>query len=85
MKQCKCGCDEIVKERNIYINGHNRRGKNSYNMSGKNNPMYGKNHSIETKSKIRKARKGKKASEETKKKIGVGISNFYKDKASMAT
>jgi group I intron endonuclease len=37
-------------------------------MSGKNNPMFGKNHSEETIAKISGARKGKSHSEETRKK-----------------
>jgi len=27
---CKCGCGEEVKEGNLYVHGHNRRGLASY-------------------------------------------------------
>ena len=38
-------------------------------MSGENNPMYGKRHSAETRSKISEKRKGTKLSEERKRQM----------------
>lgn len=83
MNKCKCGCgQEVTKENNIYINGHNtwNKGKKglqkhsektkelmSNNRSGEKNSMYGKKQTEETKEKIRNKRLGKKASEETRK------------------
>ena len=49
-----------------YIEGMKKR---SENMIGENNHFFGKNHSEETKEKIRKAKLGTKVSEETKQKI----------------
>jgi len=53
---------EANRKRNL---GH----KNNYDISGKNNPMYGKHHSKETKAKIRKKAIGRKVSEETRRKL----------------
>lgn len=49
-------------------------GKKRFSVTGSNNPMYGKNHSEDTKEKIRKARVGKKMpsrSIEYRKKMSV--------------
>jgi len=87
--KCLCGCEKDVKEGNKYINGHNNwnkgkkglqkawnKGKKWEEMSGENNPMFGKEHSEETKQKIsavlkgrRSSRKGCNLSKETKMKI----------------
>ena len=40
-------------------------------QAGENHPMYGKHHSEETKNKMRESHKGKKFTEEHKKKIGA--------------
>ena len=42
-------------------------------LKGKNNPMYGKHHSEETKKKMSEARKGRKLSEETKRKLSEAL------------
>jgi len=44
-------------------------GFKGYDSSGENNPNYGKHHSIETKEKISKKAKGRKLSDNTKKKL----------------
>jgi len=48
-KYCKCGCKQIVN--NKFVQGHNSKGKN--------NPMYGKHHSVKTIKKMSQSRKGK--------------------------
>ena len=67
-KYCGCGCGELAKEGNIFINGHNAKDKF--------NPMYGKHHSEETRKKISIAEKGKIISDDVKKKM----SDMYKGK-----
>ena len=47
------------------------RNKMSEAQKGKNNPMYGKKHSVETINKIAEANKGKKRSEETRNKMST--------------
>ena len=42
-------------------------------LSGVNNPMYGRHHSRETKQKISQSLKGKKHSEETREKISQSL------------
>ena len=55
MVKCKCGCGkEVTKEGNVFINGHNWKGKK---------------HSEDTKCKMSETKKGKKHLEETKRKI----------------
>jgi very-short-patch-repair endonuclease len=50
--KCKCGCGEKVKTSgNIYILGHNSRGKN--------NPFYGRHHTKTSKEKLSKVNRGK--------------------------
>jgi group I intron endonuclease len=49
-------------------------------LSGENNPFYGKTHTKEIKEKIRKSHTGKKASEETRKKMRLSkIGNIPKN------
>jgi hypothetical protein len=55
---CKCGCEEYAKEGNVYINGHNNRGKTP---------------SEETKVKQRKSHLGKTQSEEHKAKKSAAM------------
>lgn len=66
--KCKCGCGQEVKEGNMFIYGHQRRGKIPWNKGispsretkkkqrevklGENNPMFGRNHSTESKQRI---------------------------------
>jgi len=52
-------CDGTGILRNLTNGGDGASLHNSYDKSGENNPMYGKNHSEETREKIRKARIGK--------------------------
>lgn len=78
MNKCKCGCgQEVIKEGNLYLNGHNSRGKkrpnHSKKMMGENNPS----KRIEVRKKISKSLMGKPSgmlgkhhSEETKRKVG---------------
>ena len=46
---------------------------------GENNPMYGKHHSDEAKKKLREANKGKKLSEETRKKMSEAKKNMSEE------
>lgn len=59
----------------ISMNNPNKRPENraklSEMMKGCGNPMFGRNHSEETKQKIRLARTGSKATEETKEKMSL--------------
>lgn len=49
--------------------------KSRRSYSGNSNPFYGKHQSIQARKKISKANKGKKLSEETIKKIKLGLNN----------
>lgn len=66
---CKCGCgqrtkwNERFKKFNIYLNRHQNRGKN--------NPMYSKPRSEETKRKIRDGNKDKYVSLKTRRKLSI--------------
>lgn len=65
---CKCGCGLVVlKEKNKYIKGHNRRGLFAWN-TGKKGIFY---HSEETKKKMSKLSKGKPKSKEHNKKVSI--------------
>ena len=50
--------------------------ENHADVSGSNNPMYGKHHSALAKAKISKVHRGKKISEETRAKISYASSNI---------
>ena len=89
-RNCECGCKQIVKEGNRFIHNHHMIGKKrpehskklkefyknnpdrildmSKLMSGKNNPMYGKG-----------PMKGKKHSEESKKKNRISHLKYIKE------
>jgi uncharacterized Zn finger protein (UPF0148 family) len=80
MKKCMCGCGQIVKVGNVFINGHNSRYHNGFkdrkhsektkqkiSEARKNSPPM----SDETKKKISEAGKGRKVSEVTRKKISI--------------
>lgn len=54
------------------------KSKNGYNK-GKNNPMYGKHHSEETKRKIGKVHRGSYHSEETRRKISEANKEWYRN------
>jgi 5-methylcytosine-specific restriction endonuclease McrA len=54
-KLCFCGCGQEVKKNNKFIFGHQNRGKNNY--------MYGKHHSEESKLKNSESNKGKQKGE----------------------
>jgi len=91
MQLCKCGCGIEVKPGNMFINGHNMRGNDAWNKGithkdkvkrkmsekreGKNNPMWGKKHTKNSKIRMSKAWNyreppiGKKHKESTKIKI----------------
>lgn len=60
---------EISEETREKLRQANRKRKIFPDMSGENNPMFGKNHSDETREKIRQSRLGKKTSEQTKIKL----------------
>lgn len=56
------------------IANRSKRGKKlNYSLSGKNNPMFGRKHSEETKDKIRLKAIGRKISDETKNKLRMAI------------
>ena len=59
----------ISEETREKLRQANRRRKHFPDMSGENNPMFGKHLSDDTKDKIRQTRIGQKASEETKLKL----------------
>lgn len=69
MKLCECGCgQEVTKDSNRFINGHNNNGKHltkemknilSKSLSGEKCYLFGKHRSEETKIKISQAKKGK--------------------------
>jgi len=67
----KNGIDKRIKEEklNYYLTLGWVNGRSNNDVSGKNNPMYGKHLSNEHKEKISKAHLGKKISNETKQKI----------------
>ncbi len=62
-------CLDCNKKITRYHKRCNRCNNKKY-FSGKNNPMYGRTHSIEVKNKLRKLRLNTKLSEQTKTKIG---------------
>ena len=64
--KCVCGCREDVVQKN---NWYKPRFIMGHNSKGENNNMYGRNHTEETKQKIRLAKKGKKCPRSTKIKI----------------
>jgi len=69
-KYCECGCGQIVKLGNRYINGHSQRNK-----------KFSKDH----KRKIRESKKGKlrnSHSKNTKKKISNSIKKIWNDPSS---
>lgn len=68
---CKCGCGEPVNQRKDgtffdYVKYHH--------MRGENHPLYGIGHTKKSKEKMSKSRKGKKLSEEHKKKLSQAFS-----------
>jgi hypothetical protein len=56
----------------------------SQRMSGENNPFYGKNHSEETRDKIREARKTQEISDVTKEKMRLARLGKFRDAKSEA-
>ena len=52
--------------------------KNHINVSGKNNPNYGKKHTLETKEKISKTNKGRKNPKHSKRMSGNNNPNYNK-------
>jgi hypothetical protein len=74
----------IMMKNNGYYNGYlyeKAKIRFSNNMLGENNPFYGKNHTEETKEKLRVFKIGKKLDEETKQKMRISNlgekNNFY--------
>ena len=59
----------ISEETREKLKKANKRRKIFPDMSGENNPMYGKHHSKETREKIKQSRLGQKPSEETRLKL----------------
>lgn len=92
-KKCKCGCGNIVKLENRYINGHNFKNKDK-KLSEETKlkirlANIGKKHTKETKLKISESMKGKKHTKETKKKMSLASkdkkkSEEHKRKLSLA-
>jgi very-short-patch-repair endonuclease len=62
MKHCKCGCGNVVKKGNIYINGHNKStlGKPNKNKGKTYKEIFGEKKSKEISDKIRKTKIGEK-------------------------
>jgi len=76
IKLCECDCGGFAKPGKRFINGHQRRGKYHSKKSiekmrhfGKENSMFGKHHSEDTKKKISISELGKIVLEKTKIKI----------------
>lgn len=65
---CQCKCGELIKE--YSKSGEKVKFKKGHHARGKNNPMFGNHHSIETKQKIAKVQLGRKHSEERRRKNG---------------
>lgn len=60
---------EISEETREKLRQANKKRKKYPDMSGENNPMFGRSHSEETKEKLRQLRLGQKSSEQTKIKL----------------
>jgi hypothetical protein len=77
------GICPICGKETTYLNlgkGYRKFCSNKCARSGKNNPMFGKHHSEETREKMSDAKKGRRLSEETKKKLSdanKGENNFW--------
>lgn len=69
---------KIVKKR---WESEEYKDKQSKRMTGSGNPFYGKQHSEETKQKIREKNSGRQHTEEAKKKISKASKQFYKSEA----
>lgn len=72
--KCECGCGKRTALGRKFISGHHNRVKN---------PMLGKRHSEETKKRWSRIRKGRKLSDEHRKKISIsskGCKSYWKGK-----
>jgi len=58
----------VVKD-DLYMNLSLARKNGHFGAAGEDNPMYGKTHTLEVKSKLSEGRKGKRASNETREKM----------------
>ncbi len=83
MSLCLCGCGKRVKPGNLYINGHNMRGKKRPELSGENHPFFGKRRVEHSKRMSGKNNPmyGKKRSKRTKEKLQkANIGKTYDEK-----
>jgi hypothetical protein len=80
---CKCGCGKTPKGKNSeYCKGHYIRSADTIrNISGKNNPFYGRHHTRKTKKRMSVERigrkspmKGKRHTKESRKKMSESLS-----------
>lgn len=71
-------CMNNLKNKNKYLNSYlyeGARARKSLLMSGENNYMHGRNHTDESKEKIRISRIGKKRSKKTREKLSIIAKN----------
>jgi hypothetical protein len=71
----------IKNKKGLSIESRKKISKNHKDVSGSNNPLYGKKHTEESKQKMSKAQKGKlkghKASLETKQKMSIARKLYW--------
>ena len=76
IKFCSVRCSQIGNSNSFYGKNHSEYNKEKWSRkkSGKNNLFYGKNHTKESLKKISAVHKGKKITEECKKKLSIALS-----------